>query len=76
MKENTIQTIQKSNKILQDKFLKLCSDKRKKEQEDLLIQVKEMKIKKNEREKGNLSINRILKIKKIIKKKIKILFLN
>jgi len=76
LKENTIQTIQKSNKILQDKFLKLCSDKRKKEQEDLLIQVKEMKIKKNEREKGNLSINRILKIKKIIKKKIKILFLN
>ena len=76
MKENTIQTIQKSNKILQDKFLKLCSDKRKKEQEDLLIQVKEMKIKKNEREKGNLSINRILKIKKIIKKKIKILFPN
>ena len=58
MKENTIQTIQKSNKILQDKFLKLCSDKRKKEQEDLLIQAKEMKIKKNEREKGNLSINR------------------
>ena len=58
MKENTIQTIQKSHKILQDKFLKLCSDKRKKEQEDLLIQAKEMKIKKNEREKGNLSINR------------------
>ena len=58
IKENTIQTIQKSHKILQDKFLKLCSDKRKKEQEDLLIQVKEMKIKKNEREKGNLSINR------------------
>ena len=76
IKENTIQTIQKSHKILQDKFLKLCSDKRKKEQEDLLIQVKEMKIKKNEREKGNLSINRILKIKKIIKKKIKILFQN
>ena len=76
IKENTIQTIQKSHKILQDKFLKLCSDKRKKEQEDLLIQAKEMKIKKNEREKGNLSINRILKIKKIIKKKIKILFLN
>ncbi len=58
IKENTIQTIQKSHKILQDKFLKLCSDKRKKEQEDLLIQAKEMKIKKNEREKGNLSINR------------------
>ena len=49
MKENTIQTIQKSHKILQDKFLKLCSDKRKKEQEDLLIQVKEMKNKKNKR---------------------------
>ena len=46
IKENTIQTIQKSHKILQDKFLKLCSDKRKKEQEDLLIQAKEMKIKK------------------------------
>ena len=45
-KEKTIQTIQKSHKKLQDKLLKLCSDNRKKEQEDLLIQAKEMKIKK------------------------------
>ena len=56
MKENTIQTIQKSHKILQDKFLKLCSDKRKKEQEDLLIQAKEMRVKKNEREKGYFNV--------------------
>ena len=56
IKEGTIQTLQKSHKQLQDKYLKLCSEKRKKEQEDLLIQAKEMRVKKNEREKGNFNV--------------------
>ena len=56
IKEGTIQTLQKSHKQLQDKYLRLCSEKRKKEQEDLLIQAKEMRVKKNEREKGNFNI--------------------
>jgi hypothetical protein len=56
IKEGTIQTLQKSHKQLQDKYLRLCSEKRKKEQEDLLIQAKEMRVKKNEREKGYFNV--------------------
>ena len=52
IKETTIEKIKKNHKLLQDKYLKLCIEKRKKENEDLLIQVKEMKIKKNERVKS------------------------
>ena len=56
IKEGTIQTLQKSHKQLQDKYLKLCTEKRKKEQEDLLTQAKEMRVKKTEREKGSFNI--------------------
>ena len=43
LKEDSINTIQKAHKILQEKYLKVCSNKRKKEQEELLAQAKKMK---------------------------------
>ena len=51
VKEDAILTLQKSHKILQEKYLKICSMNRKKEQEILLNQAKKMKIEKLEREK-------------------------
>ena len=51
VKEDSISTLQKSHKILQEKYLKICSNNRKKEQEMLLNQAKKMKMEKIEREK-------------------------
>ena len=51
IKEDSILTLQKSHKILQEKYLKICSNNRKKEQELLLNQAKKMKLEKMEREK-------------------------
>ena len=51
VKEDSILTLQKSHKILQEKYLKICSNNRKKEQELLLNQAKKLKMEKIEREK-------------------------
>ena len=51
VKEDSILTLQKSHKILQEKYLKICSNNRKKEQEILINQAKKMKMEKVEREK-------------------------
>ena len=56
-KDNTIQNLQKNHKSLQDKFLKICSDRRIKEQYDLLSETKDMKDKKIERE-STMNINK------------------
>lgn len=50
-KDESISSLQKSHKILQDKYFQLTSNNRLKEQEKLLIQAKKMKMEKNEREK-------------------------
>jgi chromosome segregation ATPase len=51
VKEDSILTLQKSHKLLQEKYLKICSNNRKKEQEMLINQAKKMKMEKLEREK-------------------------
>ena len=50
IKENIIQTMKKGHKILQDKYLNVCYNVRKKEQEDLLRQAKILQKQKMERE--------------------------
>jgi len=51
VKEESFLTLQKSHKILQEKYLKACSNNRKKEQEILLKQAKKLKADKIQREK-------------------------
>ena len=51
VKEESFLTLQKSHKILQEKYLKTCSNNRKKEQEILLKQAKKLKADKIQREK-------------------------
>ena len=51
VKEDSFLTLQKSHKILQEKYLKTCSNNRKKEQELLLKQAKRLKADKIQREK-------------------------
>ena len=51
VKEDSFITLQKSHKILQEKYLKTCSNNRKKEQEMLLKQAKKMKAVKIEKDK-------------------------
>ena len=51
IKEDSFLTLQKSHKILQEKYLKTCSNNRKKEQELLLKQAKRLKADKIQREK-------------------------
>ena len=51
VKEDSFQTLQKSHKILQEKYLKTCSNNRKKEQEILLKQAKKLKADKIQKEK-------------------------
>ena len=55
LRDHTITKLQKNHKSLQEKYLKVCSDKRKKEPDELLNQAKDMKVKKIERERGNSS---------------------
>ena len=43
VKEDSFLTLQKSHKILQEKYLKTCSNNRKKEQELLLNQAKKLR---------------------------------
>ena len=54
VRENSYVTLQKSHKILQDKYLKTCSNNRKKEQEILLKQAKKLRDVKLQREKEQL----------------------
>ena len=51
VREDSYVTLQKSHKILQDKYLKTCSNNRKKEQEILLKQAKKLRDIKLQREK-------------------------
>ena len=51
VREDSYVTLQKSHKILQDKYLKTCSNNRKKEQEILLKQAKKLRDVKLQREK-------------------------
>ena len=51
IKEESFQSLQKSHKILQEKYLKTCSNNRKKEQEILLKQAKKLRADKIQREK-------------------------
>ena len=54
VKEDSFLTLQKSHKILQEKYLKTCSNNRKKEQELLLNQAKKLRVDKIQREKDQL----------------------
>ena len=54
VKEDSFLTLQKSHKILQEKYLKTCSNNRKKEQELLLNQAKKLRADKIQREKDQL----------------------
>ena len=54
VREDSYVTLQKSHKILQDKYLKTCSNNRKKEQEILLKQAKKLRDVKLQREKEQL----------------------
>ena len=58
----------KNNKILQDKYLKMVSERRLKPQRDLLEQAKEMRIRKLERDQNNLSFMINLNKKKNLNK--------
>ena len=51
IREESFQSLQKSHKILQEKYLKTCSNNRKKEQEILLKQAKKLRADKIQREK-------------------------
>ena len=55
LRDHTITKLQKNHKSLQEKYLKVCSEKKKKEPDELLNQAKDMKVKKIERERGNSS---------------------
>lgn len=66
IKNESIKTIQKSHKILQDKYLKMVSERRLKPQRNLLEQAKEMRIRKLERDQNNLSFMINLNKKKIL----------
>ena len=50
LKQNIIETMKKGHKNLQDKYLNICYNVRKKEQEDLLRQAKMLQKQKMERE--------------------------
>ena len=50
MRDTTIATLQKGHKSLQEKYLKVTSEKRRKPQEELLYQAREMKQQKIEKE--------------------------
>ena len=68
VREDSYVTLQKSHKILQDKYLKTCSNNRKKEQELLLKQAKKLRDAKLQRDKEQFIKNiNVLDIKKEIK---------
>ena len=63
VKNENIKNIQKIHKNLQEKYLKMCSEKRLKPQRELLEQAKEMRIRKEERNKNNNVLFRSSKMK-------------
>ena len=68
VREDYYVTLQKSHKILQDKYLKTCSNNRKKEQELLLKQAKKLRDAKLQRDKEQFIKNiNVLDLKKEIK---------
>ena len=69
VREDSYVTLQKSHKILQDKYLKTCSNNRKKEQELLLKQAKKLRDAKLQRDKEKFMIKNIniLDLKKEVK---------
>lgn len=69
VREDSYVTLQKSHKILQDKYLKTCSNNRKKEQELLLKQAKKLRDAKLQRDKEQFMAKNInlLDLKKEIK---------
>ena len=68
VREDSYVTLQKSHKILQDKYLKTCSNNRKKEQELLLKQAKKLRDAKLQRDKEQFIKNiNVLDLKKEIK---------
>jgi uncharacterized protein YbjQ (UPF0145 family) len=71
VKEESFLTLQKSHKILQEKYLKACSNNRKKEQEILLKQAKKLKADKIQREKDLFyeKNKKLLELKKDIMEK-------
>ena len=68
VREDSYVTLQKSHKILQDKYLKTCSNNRKKEQELLLKQAKKLRDAKLQRDKEQFIKNiNVLDLKKEIR---------
>ena len=68
VREDSYVTLQKSHKILQDKYLKTCSNNRKKEQEILLKQAKKLRDAKLQRDKEQFIKNiNVLDLKKELK---------
>ena len=68
VREDSYVTLQKSHKILQDKYLKTCSNNRKREQELLLKQAKKLRDAKLQRDKEQFIKNiNVLDLKKEIK---------
>ena len=68
VREDSYVTLQKSHKILQDKYLKTCSNNRKKEQELLLKQAKKLRDAKLQRDKEQfIKYINVLDLKKEIK---------
>ena len=63
VKNENIKSIQKTHKNLQEKYLKMCSEKRLKPQRELLQQAKEMRMRKEEKNKNNNPLFRSSKIK-------------
>ena len=63
VKNENIKNIQKIHKNLQEKYLKMCSEKRLKPQRELLQQAKEMRMRKEEKNKNNNPLFRSSKIK-------------
>ena len=63
VKNENIKNIQKIHKDLQEKYLKMCSEKRLKPQRELLEQAKEMRMRKEERNKNNNVLFRSSKMK-------------
>ena len=68
VKNENIKNIQKIHKNLQEKYLKMCSEKRLKPQRELLEQAKEMRMRKEERTKINNVLFRTSKMKSKSKK--------
>ncbi len=68
VKNENIKNIQKIHKNLQEKYLKMCSEKRLKPQRELLQQAKEMRMRKEERKKNNNVLFRSSKMKSKSKK--------